>query len=267
MDIMGRKLRLKTKTLSLLLALFSYSVTAQGITGPDRFSPGAIFGSIIRFDGGTMVILADIATFLLVWFGFYAILATAVKLGAERAGGNVGDTIKTVLLGDSSTSVGSRNPKKNWLFWLSLLAVVSLGPYLFPYIHGFQSALVGGASILYIIFIIAGLLLLGFLLLNVLGYGGQGLLRGSEPVADAASSAANSRGADAIKDGAGKAYEKASEGANWLKGAMGRNKHIQEADEKLKDLLAALGQQKVCGSCGTQNPVNEDNCSNCSSSI
>jgi hypothetical protein len=169
---MGKNLRQKTLFLIVSFATSLTTVHAQSITGPERFTPSSWFQGIFRFDQGAQVLLADFVTFFLVWFGFYAILAAVVKLAADRAPNNIGETMTEMFLGES---VGHYREvdRRNWFFWLSGLAVLAMGPYLFTYLHSVQAALVGGATIGLWLFIGVGVILVVFAILYGLGFAGD----------------------------------------------------------------------------------------------
>ena len=250
---------LKQKT-SYLLGLFvAFSATASAQIGQNRFDPGAMLNQMFRFDAGTLTLVSDFVTFFLIWFGFYAVTAPVITLAAGKAGGEIEKKINELFLGKNPGSYRDVN-RKNWYFWLSGLGVLSLGPYLLPFIHRLQAAIVGGSTLLLIVFILVGGggALMG--VLYVLGLGGD--IWGNNVAPQVG------RGYDGAKDTLGSAYER---GSNWVENRrnsplgnyLGTNTYISDAGNLLDGALGSTGLHK-CSNCGTWNrESNQPNCLNC----
>lgn len=165
---MGKKRKIQYLLISFLMVFSRVAAQiqdSQGLLGQLLSSYSGSLGSLSGY--APRELLFDAATFLFVWILTYTISKAFLKLAAEKDPTEVAEKIKKTALGGGSSSVTSSGGSKPGNLWMliNLLMLLSLGPYLIPFLKSVRNLIVGSAGI--------GL---GFLILIVLGGGVLGMI-------------------------------------------------------------------------------------------
>ena len=240
--------KVRKYSLISLLAFYTTSAAAQITNGG-----GSLLGETIDtgidwtlrayfgLDQGLGHILYDVIAFVFAWIFAYALFAVVFKLIEDNAPGNTGETFKKVFLGESGKY--SKTGSRNYLFWLTPLGLLMMGPYLGPFLNDIQSLVLVTAGSVWLVALIA-LLLLGALGLTYLtGLFGQGAGEAGNTLAAGAKDFASS---NPVQWGKKKGQQASNRFRIGLNNLHSRTKNLVQRYATVANGLGYL----VCNECG-----------------